>query len=78
MIRISGLSFKYEEGREEALKNIDITVRRGDFLGVIGSSGAGKTTLLHAINGIIPHHFHGDYYGSVKVNGSYYLETKDL
>ncbi len=76
MIRISGLSFKYEGGREEALKNIDITVRRGDFLGVIGSSGAGKPTLLHAINGIIPHHFHGDYYGSVKVNGSDTVDSK--
>ncbi|MDD4160490.1 MAG: ABC transporter ATP-binding protein [Synergistaceae bacterium] len=74
MIRISGLSFKYEGGRDDALKNIDMTVCKGDFLGVIGSSGAGKTTLLHAINGIIPHHFHGDYYGSVKVNG---LDTVD-
>ena len=52
MIRINGLSFKYEGGREEALKNIDITVRRGDFLGVIGSSGAGKTTLLHLLGGL--------------------------
>jgi len=76
MIRISGLSFKYDGGREEALKNIDITVCKGDFFGVIGSSGAGKTTLLHAINGIIPHHFHGDYYGSVKVNGSDTVDNK--
>lgn len=74
MIRISGLSFKYRGGSEEALKNIDMTVCRGDFLGIIGSSGAGKTTLLHAINGIIPHHFNGDYFGSVKVNG---LDTID-
>jgi len=76
MIRISGLSFKYDGGREEALKNIDMTVCRGDFFGVIGSSGAGKTTLLHAINGIIPHHFHGDYYGSVEVNGSDTIDNK--
>ena len=44
MIRIRGLSFKYKGGREEALKEIDLTVKRGDFLGIIGSSGAGKTT----------------------------------
>ena len=54
MIRISGLSFRYRGGSEEALKEIDLTVRRGDFLGIIGSSGAGKTTLLHAINGSSP------------------------
>jgi len=76
MIRISGLSFKYDGGREEALKNINMTVCRGDFFGVIGSSGAGKTTLLHAINGIIPHHFHGNYYGSVEVNGSDTIDNK--
>jgi energy-coupling factor transport system ATP-binding protein len=76
MIRISGLSFKYESGREEALKNVDMTVCRGDFFGVIGSSGAGKTTLLHAINGIIPHHFRGDFYGSVEVNGSDTIDNR--
>jgi ABC-type glutathione transport system ATPase component len=38
--------------REEVrgAEEIDLTVWRGDFLGIIGSSGAGKTTLLHAIN----------------------------
>ena len=76
MIRISGLSFRYRGGSEEALKEIDLTVRRGDFLGIIGSSGAGKTTLLHAINGIVPHHFRGEFYGSVEVDGSDTVENR--
>ena len=76
MIRIRGLSFKYKGGREEALKEIDLTVKRGDFLGIIGSSGAGKTTLLHAVNGIVPHHFRGEFYGSVEVDGSDTIENR--
>ena len=74
MLKVEQLVAGY--GNIQALKNIDMTVCRGDFLGVIGSSGAGKTTLLHAINGIIPHHFHGDYYGSVEVNGSDTVDNK--
>ena len=76
MIRIRGLSFKYKGGREEALKEIDLTVKRGDFLGIIGSSGAGKTTLLHAVNGIVPHNFRGEFYGSVEVDGSDTIENR--
>lgn len=33
----------------EALKDITVTVRKGEFLGVIGASGSGKSTLLHVV-----------------------------
>ena len=46
----------------------------GGFLGVIGPAGAGKTTLARAITGMIPHHYTGEFYGSVRVNG---LDTVD-
>ena len=35
-----------------ALKNIDLTVNKGDFTGLIGPSGSGKTTLLNIIGGL--------------------------
>lgn len=76
MIRIRGLSFRYEGGSRDALSEIDMTVCRGDFLGIIGSSGAGKTTLLHSVNGIVPHHFRGDFFGSVEVNGADTIENR--
>ena len=40
--------------RFEALRGIDLEVRAGTVLGIIGRNGAGKTTLLRAIAGIIP------------------------
>ena len=69
MIEIRNLSFRYTGGNEDALKEINLSVANGEFLGIIGSSGAGKSTLTYAINGVVPHFFPGDYYGEIRVNG---------
>lgn len=69
MIEIKELSFTYSGAAQPALQEVSLTIPDGGFLGIIGESGAGKTTLTYAINGIIPHHFKGDYYGSVAVEG---------
>jgi energy-coupling factor transport system ATP-binding protein len=74
MIRIKDLSFRYSESAPYALSEVNLDVREGDFLGVIGASGAGKSTLTYAINGVVPHRFRGDFYGSVTVGG---LDTVD-
>lgn len=69
MITIEGLTFQYKNSNRNAIEDIHLSIQDGAFLGIIGESGAGKTTLIRAINGIIPHHFPGDYYGSVKIDG---------
>ena len=69
MIQIQELTFKYTGGKHNALENITLEIEKGDFVGIIGESGAGKTTLCNCINGLIPHHYTGDFYGSVKVDG---------
>lgn len=74
MIQIQDFSFTYKNGGTPALQEISLTVPDGGFLGIIGPAGAGKTTLARAIAGIIPHHYPGDFYGSVTVNG---LDTVD-
>ena len=75
MIEIQDLTFIYKNEKEPALQDVCLTVPDGGFLGVIGPAGAGKTTLARAISGMIPHHYTGDYYGSVKVNGMDTVET---
>ena len=74
MITIQDLTFTYKDETKPALQEIRLTVPEGGFLGVIGPAGAGKTTLARAITGMIPHHYPGDFYGSVAVNG---LDTVD-
>lgn len=75
MIEINDFSFQYEGTDEPVLQNINITIEDGDFLGIIGPSGAGKSTLTYAINGIIPHYYKGDFYGSVLIDGNDTIET---
>jgi phosphonate transport system ATP-binding protein len=48
MIKIRGLSKRY--GDFEALHHIDLDVKKGEFLVILGASGAGKSTLLRCIN----------------------------
>ncbi|MDR1031218.1 MAG: ATP-binding cassette domain-containing protein [Treponema sp.] len=69
MIRIKDLSFRYRGSAEYALSRINLEIPPGDFLGIIGSSGAGKSTLSYGINGVVPHHFSGDFYGEITING---------
>ena len=69
MIEISQLTFRYREGAEPILKGIDLAIPDGAFVGVTGAAGSGKSTLTYAVNGIIPHCYPGDFYGSVRVDG---------
>lgn len=70
MIEIQELTFKYNGAKKNALEKISLEIEKGGFVGIIGESGAGKTTLCNCINGLIPHHYTGDFYGSVKVCGN--------
>lgn len=78
MISIRDMSFTYRDETKPALSEISLTIPDGGFLGVIGPAGAGKTSLARAICGMIPHHYPGDYYGSVTVNGMDTVDTSIL
>jgi branched-chain amino acid transport system ATP-binding protein len=52
MLEVSALEVRY--GRIPALKGIDLAVREGELVALVGANGAGKTTLLRAISGILP------------------------
>jgi ABC-2 type transport system ATP-binding protein len=52
IIGISGLSKTYASGFH-ALKNINLSVRRGEILALLGPNGAGKTTLINIVCGIV-------------------------
>ncbi|MBN1168534.1 ATP-binding cassette domain-containing protein [Candidatus Woesebacteria bacterium] len=54
LIELKNISkiFKTEAGEFPALKNINLSIGRGEFVGVIGKSGSGKSTLINMITGI--------------------------
>lgn len=51
-IEIKNLSYAYDESKP-VLKNINLTINKGDFVGIIGLSGAGKSTLADIITGLL-------------------------
>ena len=52
MLEVKNLSVTYN-GNIKALKNINIDVKKGELVVLIGANGAGKTTLLKALTGLI-------------------------
>jgi putative ABC transport system ATP-binding protein len=54
IIQLSGLNKNYltESGEYPALKDVDLRVKGGEFLAVVGKSGAGKSTMVNMITGI--------------------------
>jgi cobalt/nickel transport system ATP-binding protein len=52
VFELNNVSFSYL-GKFPALRDIDITVRRGEKVTVIGANGSGKSTLLHLLDGLI-------------------------
>ncbi len=51
ILEVRGLSVAYasDDGPVVAVDNVDLDLRRGEFLGIVGESGCGKSTLLYAI-----------------------------
>lgn len=52
IIEVKGLEHRYPQGAL-ALRGVDLTVREGEFIAIIGQNGAGKTTLTRHLNGLL-------------------------
>lgn len=67
----------YGEGEQSVyvLNGLNLKVRKGEFLSIMGPTGVGKTTLCLVINGIIPHSAGGSFGGNVSVCG---MNTKEF
>ncbi|MBU3112488.1 ABC transporter ATP-binding protein [Clostridium lacusfryxellense] len=54
ILKVENLNKTYGKGdnKVEALKNINLSVNKGEFLAIVGASGSGKSTLLHLLGGL--------------------------
>jgi energy-coupling factor transport system ATP-binding protein len=70
IIRVEKLTHIYSEGtpfQHIAVEEMDLTVMRGEFLGIIGHTGSGKSTLIQHLNGLLK-----------PTSGHIYLNGKDI
>ena len=69
ILKLTDICKDYQQGREpvRVLKNINLTVEKGDYLAIMGPSGSGKTTLMNIIGCL-----------DVPTSGSYELDGRDL
>ena len=68
MISFKNFSFKYNNVVDKTLKNIDLTINKGEKVLIVGPSGSGKSTLSHCINGLIPFSYNGEFEGELKID----------
>ena len=62
-------NFKYKAQAEPSLFDIDLKVKKGEKILIVGPSGSGKSTLAKSLNGQIPNTFLGDLTGSCLIDG---------
>ena len=62
-------SFQYQSQSEPTLRNIDLTIHKGERIIIVGASGCGKSTMVHCLNGLIPFSYPGKQEGSLKILG---------
>lgn len=54
ILKVENLTKTYgkDENKVEALKNVNFSVNKGEFMAIVGASGSGKSTLLHLLGGL--------------------------
>ena len=69
MIELKDFSFQYKAQSEPTLKNINLTIYKGEKVLIVGPSGSGKSTIGQCLNGIIPNIYKGTSSGQFLIQG---------
>ncbi len=63
MIKFNNINFKYHALNNPTIKNLNLEIKQGEKVLIVGKSGCGKSTLSKIINGLIPNSYNGDLSG---------------
>ncbi|MBX9703884.1 MAG: ABC transporter ATP-binding protein/permease, partial [Silvanigrellaceae bacterium] len=69
-IILKNLSFRYPNTKIDALRNINLRIKKGECIGIMGETGSGKSTLVDAILGLLT-----PYSGYIKLDDKYSLNN---
>ena len=69
MIELKDFSFQYKAQSEPTLKNLNLTIYKGEKVLIVGPSGSGKSTIGQCLNGIIPNIYKGTSSGQFLIQG---------
>ena len=69
VVEIEHLCYTYPGADKPTLRDVDLTIEKGDFLAIVGNNGCGKSTLCKTLNGLIPQFITGEFSGRVRVCG---------
>ncbi len=69
MISFSNVSYGYTEDGKKDVQELNLSIRKGEFLVLTGRSGCGKTTITRMINGLATKFYEGVQQGTVCING---------
>ena len=76
IIEVKDLTYTYPGSTNPSIRNVNLTIDKGEFVVLTGPSGCGKTTLCRCFNGLIPHFYYGELQGEVRVVGLSTQETE--
>ncbi|WP_462427315.1 ABC transporter ATP-binding protein [Fusobacterium varium] len=68
MIRLEKLSYRYKDNKFKTIEEVNISIKKGEFVVITGRSGSGKSTLFRCINGLCPLFFDGEKSGNIYLN----------
>lgn len=69
VIELKDIGFKYQMSNKPIFKKINLDIKKGEFIGLVGRNGAGKTTLCNIMRGLIPNFTQGELRGDVFIEG---------
>jgi energy-coupling factor transport system ATP-binding protein len=69
VLSLKDVTYSYPGTKKRALKEINLEIKQGEFVGIVGANGSGRSTLCYCFNGLIPHAQGGNLKGEIEIRG---------